>query len=96
MKTLPSILLPEDKQRRLALNRAAAIKSRKKKKKEEEELRQHVDFMTRAIGHLQDKLQAYERLVEDQTRFQALLKTQIGQLARENEEMSAGIKASRL
>jgi len=96
MKTLPSIVLPEDKQRRLALNRAAAIKSRKKKKKEEEELRQHVDFMTRSIGHLQDKLQAYERLVEDQTSFQALLKAQMCRLARENEEMSASIKASGL
>lgn len=96
MKTLPSIVLPEDKQRRLALNRTAAIKSRKKKKKEDEELHLHVDFTTKAISHLKAKLQAYEELVGEQARLNGLLKAQISQLAQENEEMLARTKASAL
>lgn len=93
MKNLEATRELDDKQRRLALNRVAAIKSRKKKKKEELEIRLHVDFLAKTNSHLQSKIEAFEQLTTEQTHLNSLLKAQIEVLNRENEHLKGKKKS---
>ena len=90
---MKSVDLPTpDKQRRLELNRAAAIRSRKKKKQEEDQLRLHVEFLQESNQHLDLKLQEYSRILTDQTHYTTLLKANLYQLVMENSSLRARLK----
>ena len=82
----------EDKQKRLELNRLAAVKSRQKKKQEIDVLRQQRDFLSQTKAHLELKLNEYERMLQDQTVANTLVHGQMFDLLLENQRLKSLLK----
>jgi hypothetical protein len=77
----------EDKQKKLELNRAAAMRSRMKKKMEIERLQGVVFQLSQSKELLDLKLDQYEQLLQQSYRDNAMMKTHMAQALAEQEKV---------
>ena len=84
----------DDRQKRLEMNRAAAMRSRQKKKQELEQLRRQVEQLNSAKALLEIKLQQYEALLQASYRDNTLLKAHINHILTENASLRNHVRCS--
>lgn len=77
----------EEKQNRLEMNRAAAMRSRNKKKAELQKLKKQVEELTEAKNLLELKMQQYESLLQASYRDNTLLKAHIHSVLSQNSSL---------
>ena len=84
--------LMSEKERRLELNRAAAMRSRQKKKQELERLQHEAEVLTAAKDISEKRFQQFEALLKESYRTNAQLQAQLLQALNEQAEVRQRLK----
>ena len=84
--------LPSEKDRRLELNRAAAMRSRMKKKQELERLQHEAEVLTSANEAAEKRFQQFEALLQESYKANAQLQAQLLQALSAQAEVSQRLK----
>jgi hypothetical protein len=82
-----------EKERRLELNRAAAMRSRMKKKHELERLQQEAEVLTAANDAAEKRFQQFEVLLQESYKANTLLQAQLLQALNTQAEASQRLKS---